>query len=200
MSGDFIDTDNIQNKEMMEKWLAQKNGTPPPPKKEKPKPEPKPKKEKKKKTVVEKKKKELVVAPPKVEKPKKPNVGPPEIEYDPNAGMSSLDRQKTMADIELKESRIRILALEEAKLRGENIPTSMVADVISLLSRSFQTAYKNGAQQILLDISHELKMTPKQEAKFKGKLVRLINKAHDDGIKEAKLGLKNIVEQTSVVD
>lgn len=201
MSGDFIDTDIRENREMMEKWLAQKNGTyqkpepipkPPPPPKEK-----KPKKEKKKPPP--KKEKEFIVAPPKPPKPPKvPNTGGG-VTYDPDAGMSSLDRQKTIADIELKEARIRILALDEAKLRGENIPTAMVGDLISLLSRAFQTSYKNGSQQILLDISHEMKMNPKQEAKFKGKLIRLINKSHDDGIKEAKMGVKNIVEQISII-
>lgn len=200
MSGDYIDTDHAQNREMMEKWLAQKNGTPPPPKPEKPKPEPKKRgrPRKPKEDPPPKKTKELKIAKPVESKPKVPNTG--NAPYDPDAGLSSLDRQKAIADIELKEARIRILALDEAKLRGENIPTSMVGDLISLLSRSFQTSYKNGAQQILLDIAHELKMDPKQEAKFKGKLIRLINKSHDDGIKEAKMGVKNIVEQISVID
>lgn len=189
MSGDYIDTDVTENNEMMVKWLAQKveddqNQS-------QAEPEPKPKKKKKSQANKKHAAPDKKILPP-------PDVKP--VVVDPENTISVLDRKKAMADIELKESNLRLNQLKEAKLRGENIPTKMVSEVISMLGKSFQASYKNGAEQLMQNLMHELKIAPEIVAKYKGKLIDQVNKSHDDGISEAKLGVKNIIDQISDID
>lgn len=184
MSGDFIDTGEQQNFDMMNKWLAQKAE-----KEESEAPDiQQPSKQSPNKSVSD------------PEPPPPPRVPNTTQRVDPDFTISALDRKKSEADLELKESKIRLSKLQEAKLRGDNIPTSMVRSVVSLLGQSFQGSYKNGAQKLLLDLAHEMKMTQEQEAKYKGKLTKLINESHANAIKEAKIGIKNIVDEVSTIE
>jgi hypothetical protein len=111
-----------------------------------------------------------------------------------------LDGLKKRAEIEFKKAQIRKLKLEENKLRGLNIPTNLVTNMVFMLAHSFQTNYKNASTQLLMEMSHKLKMLQSVEAEFKGKLVKLINKFHENAILEAKNSIKLIIEQNSMVD
>lgn len=98
----------------------------------------------------------------------------------------NLDNRKKEAEIRFKESQIQLAELKASKLRGESIPTELVYNVISTLGQSFITNYKNGVSELLIQISHRVKMAPEIEAEFKGKINQIINKNHKDSIDEAK--------------
>jgi len=110
-----------------------------------------------------------------------------------------LDSQKKRAEIEFKRAQIRKLKIEENKLRGLNIPTAMVSNLIFMLGHSFMSNYKNGANQLLMELGHKIKLDSKIESEFKGKLIDLINRSHENAVNEAKQNLKNIIEANSVV-
>jgi hypothetical protein len=113
-------------------------------------------------------------------------------------GGDGLDAQKKRAEIELKKEQTLKTKLQNQKLRGESIPTDQVKKVVAMLGHSFQSSYKNSADQFLTDVCHKLKAPPEIEAELKGKLVKLINKSHENAITEAKKQLKSIIEQNAV--
>ena len=120
-----------------------------------------------------------------------------EVGIESGMSIAQIDKAKKQAEILLKESQTRISLLKEQKMRGESIPTDMVADLVSMLGRSFQSSYKNGAFILLMEVSQKTKMSPEVEAEAKGLLVELINKSHSNAIKEAKIGIKNILAEVS---
>jgi len=105
----------------------------------------------------------------------------------------NLDNRKKEAEIRFKESQIELAELKAQKLRGEAIPTDLVYNVISTLGQSFLTNYKNGVSQLLMEISHRVKMAPDIEAEFKSKITQVINKNHKDSIEEAKKKIISII-------
>lgn len=133
---------------------------------------------------------EIDFGKPKPVAPNKPNVDP----GDPTSGSYQLDRKIKEAELESKEIKIRQSLFEESKSRGDFIPVDSVKTVVSILGTSFQNAYKNGANQLMLDISHRLKMTPEIEGEFKGKLITLINSSHSAAIATAKLEIELLSE------
>lgn len=112
--------------------------------------------------------------------------------------VGGLDAEKKRAEIEYKKEQTLKTKLQTQKLRGESIPTDQVKKVVTMLGHSFQSSYKNAADQLLIDICHKLKAPPKIEAEMKGKLVKLINKSHENAITEAKKQLRSIIEQNAV--
>jgi len=131
---------------------------------------------------------------------KKETVPVAEVEPDYGGGSSTfdLDRQKKIAEIGYKEAQIRKIKLEEDKLRGLNLPTSIVTNVVALLGQSFQSSYKNGATMLLIDVVHKGKISVAIEAELKGKMIKLINESHENAILEAKRLIKNIIDEIKV--
>lgn len=114
--------------------------------------------------------------------------------------IADLDKAKKEAEIRYKESQTRLSELKEQKLRGENIPTDLVMNVIGMLGHSLQSSYKNGAAQLMHEISTRTKMNVELEAEFNGRLIDLINISHSDAIIEAKKSIKNIINESSSVE
>tara|TARA_R110002167_G_scaffold248456_1_gene454460 strand:+ start:1196 stop:1855 length:660 start_codon:yes stop_codon:yes gene_type:complete len=184
MSGDFIDDKIEKNKKFLDKWISKKNEV--------------------KKIPVPKKKESVKTPGPKIPEPaevklKAPNIQEPK-EIQITAPENDLDRQKKVAEIRFKNSQIEKNELQSAKLRGDSIPTSMVSGVVSTLGRSFQNAYRNGAEVLLLEMSHKAKLSSKLEAELKGLLIELINKSHADAITEAKTTIDTIVSDVAAVE
>jgi len=109
-----------------------------------------------------------------------------------------LDQKKKIAEIAYKIEMTTSQRLKQQKLRGENIPTNLVLSLVALLAHSFQSSYKNGVDVLLIELVTELKITPAQEAKFKGLIVKIINTSHKDALSEARKTIKNIA--SSYVD
>ena len=181
MSGEFIDDKVEINKRFLDKWVAKQN-------------EQKIPKQKKVKKL-----KGPTISEPVEIKLKAPNISEP-VEIPISSPEDDLDRQKKIAEIHFKKTQIEKNELQSAKLRGESIPTNMVSGVVSTLGRSFQSSYKNGAEALLLEIVHKAKLSPELEAKFKGKLIELINTAHADAIKEAKTTIETIISEVAAIE
>jgi len=180
MSGEYIDDKIEKNKKFLDKWTAKKN-------------------EVKKKPAPKKLKSPNISEPVKVDLPA-PNISEPqEIDISDSKG-DDLDTAKKKAEIRFKISQIEKNDLQAAKLRGDSIPTALVSGVVSTLGRSFQSSYKNGAEALLLEITHKAKLSSKLEAEFKGQLIKLINKSHADAIKQAKTTIETIVSEVASVE
>ena len=181
LSGDFIDDKHPTNAAFLKKWVAKKN-------------------EVKKKPAPKKTPGPNITKPKSVEtKLKAPNISEP-VEVPIDSPEDDLDRQKKVAEIRFKLSQIEKNDLQSAKLRGDSIPTALVSGVVSTLGRSFQSSYKNGAEALLLEIAHKAKLSAKLEAEFKGQLIKLINKAHADAIKQAKTTIETIVSEVAAIE
>lgn len=185
LSGDYIDDSIYPNSATKEKWMNALGGSV--------SVQPKKVVSSKKKTTGNLKK----VEDPKPRILPAPNVQEPEYSSE---SVSDLDRKKKQAEIKYKESQTRLAELKESKLRGENIPTDMVMNVVSILGHSLQASYKNGAMLLLMEMSHKMKFSPEYEAEMKGRLIDLINSSHSNGISEAKKGIKTIVSEMSATD
>jgi hypothetical protein len=163
----MIDDQNIINKDLISKKLAEKLILPP-------------KQPEKKKRGRKPKNYESIEAVP-------------ELSVDASL---SLDAQKKQAEIIRIAASTEKLKLEIQKIRGQSIPTELVQGVISALGQSFQTAYKNGSTLLVMNIAHQTRMTSEQETKFKTELIELINESHLNAINEAKRMVKQIIQQS----
>lgn len=127
---------------------------------------------------------------PKIEKPKRKTLrSAPVIEAPKNQDQDSkyqADLVKKNADIEYKEAQTEKIRLEIARLRGENIPIDLVTNLVRELSSSLIKSYKEGAENIVTEMAHRTKMDPEMEAQMRGKLVSVINEAHNRAIDVAK--------------
>jgi len=118
----------------------------------------------------------------------------------PVSSGDSLAEQKLKAEIEYKRGQVEKLKLEQAKLRGNNIPIDAVSGLVSSLSNGFQQAYKSGAESLMMELSNKYKIPSKGVAELKGKLFELINSSHDKGIKLSKKELRNIIADVKYKD
>ena len=186
MSGDYIDSTVRENNEMMNKWIAEKNH-----KQYNDHQEAKANET----NVPEVKKSNKKVSPPAQKVLAAPDVVPPGTPYDKDAGLSNLDRQKAETELELKRARIRNLELDSAKKRGENIPTDVVASIISSLGTNFQRAYKAGADSLMMEFNHKNKIKPEVVAKLKGDLIKLINISQKNAIAKAVREVETLIAE-----
>ena len=144
LSGDFVDDTVLENKIWIDRQKANAKQVVDEPKVESvPKVEPIP-------IVQAKKLKEPILSKPKQRILK--DFVPTDVERT-SESIADLDKAKKEAEIRYKESQTRLSELKEQKLRGENIPTDLVMNVIGMLGHSLQSSYKNGAAQLMHEIS-----------------------------------------------
>ena len=113
------------------------------------------------------------------------------------AGVVALDRELKVATIAFKIKQTEIAELKAAKMRGENIPTGLAVNAMSLLGHSMQSAYRNGAEALMIELSAAVKLPPAIEAKFRGRLIELVNKSHSNAIAAAKSEIKTIIDSAT---
>lgn len=101
--------------------------------------------------------------------------------------------QKEQADLEKKLLDAERVRLINAKMRGENVPTKMVKNMISQFSNSIITTYKDAADRLIMEFSHRKKLTLEEKAEMKGELISIINRAHDEAIDKTKTELESII-------
>ncbi len=109
----------------------------------------------------------------------------------------SLDQEIKIADLQKKEVDTRIALLKEEKLIGASIPTDLVKSVISNLSKSMISSFKDGADQFIIEISKRKNLTVVESAELKGKIVEIINMCSSKAISESRKNLKNIIIEFS---
>lgn len=207
----FIDTAQGNNQYVLEKWTAQEdlkkvdpvknqkvesdeveieqvetNEKPTKPKKKQPKSK-------------EPKKSNNLPKPPAVNKSKTVHqiTAPNET---PLSTSSLLDLDIKRESVRFKKSQVDINVLKAEKLRGDSIPTAMVSGIISSLGHAFLNTYKNGAESLMMEFTHKHKMPSDSIAVLKGKLIKLINRAHADAIKKAKAELRSAISEAKMIE
>jgi len=110
---------------------------------------------------------------------------------------SALNREKTRADIEYKQQKATETRLKNAKLRGELIPTNMVVELFALLGHQFQTQYEIAANELVLEVTHKMKISDEIRGEIGEKLTATINAAHKRAIDESKIAVRNIISSVS---
>lgn len=109
----------------------------------------------------------------------------------------SLDQEIKLADLQKKEVDTRIQLLKEEKLIGASIPTDLVKSVISNLSKTMISSFKDGADQFIIEVSKRKSLSVVESAELKGKLVEIINLSSTKAISESRKNLKNIINEYS---
>jgi len=109
----------------------------------------------------------------------------------------NLERQARELDIEKKEQEVKLNELKIAKLQGDVIPTDLVSVVFAQHFKSVTTAFHQGTDNFLVVIGKEVGLSRDDIAKYRGELIKIVNQAVKDGVKESKESVKNIVEEYS---
>jgi hypothetical protein len=111
-----------------------------------------------------------------------------------------LDAQKKKAEIIRIEATTQKVLLETAKLRGENIPTLAVKNLISLFSKSIISSYKDASEQLIMEFSHRKKLNIIEETELRGKLTEIINETHQNAIDMVTNNLETIITTFTKID
>jgi len=98
-------------------------------------------------------------------------------------------------ELRRKEAEAVAAEIKLEKLIGSSMPTKIHREIISQLGDSFINGYKHGAESFLNELFHELKVSVKKRAKFKGRLIEVINQVHDDSVSDAEKNTQKIVNQ-----
>jgi hypothetical protein len=146
-------------------------------------------------------KKESYVSPKKEKKKPEPtviiNLEPETISETPkertNLTLTQLEREKKLADLQKVEVDTRIAKLREEKLMGQNIPTELVKGVVSQMSKSFVSKFKDGAENILISVSKMKGLSNEEMAKLRGELVAIINESIKSSVNDCKKQVSTIV-------
>lgn len=111
--------------------------------------------------------------------------------------LGELARKKEKLAIEKQIEDIKLIRAKNAKISGETIPTELVVSSFSIFGKATVTAFLNGADDILTNISAMKGLTREEHAKLKGDLKRIINIAANDAVKIAQSQIDNIVDEYS---
>ena len=111
--------------------------------------------------------------------------------------LGELARKKEKLAIEKQIEDIKLIRAKNAKISGETIPTELVVSSFSIFGKATVTAFLNGADDILTNISAMKGLTREEHAKLKGDLKRIINSAANDAVRIAQAQIDNIVDEYS---
>lgn len=125
-------------------------------------------------------------------------VGPDKIKKDAPKSVkeianSSIEADLKRADLAKKEADIIYREIQIQKLQGLSIPTELVKSLISNLSKSLISSFKDGADSFLIEISKGKSLSITETAKLKGELIKIINISSSKAIAESKRDIKIIV-------
>lgn len=109
-----------------------------------------------------------------------------------------LTRAKKFREIQNKEAATRLLELQEAKIRGEMIPLSMVEDVVQIMAESNKRAYADAGENLIMLISERLGAQEHDKAFMRTKLLDTMNKAIDNGVNAAQTKIRETGEDEGV--
>ena len=129
-----------------------------------------------------------VEAEPKTEKTK---------EAQPENQRFNLETEKKSLDIEKITEEIKLLKVKTSKASGEVIPTEVVRMVFAQHFKSLTAAFQNAADNLLMDIQKMKNLSREEVAHLRGQLVIVVNGAIDEGVKESKKSISNIVQEYS---
>lgn len=113
--------------------------------------------------------------------------------------IEALDKRKKILDNQKKELEIKLLQFKEEQTKGNLIPSNLVSNLISHLSRTFGATYADQIELFIIEFSHKHKLSATVSAAMNGELKSMINTAHDKSIQAAKSDLKSVIEQSKTV-
>lgn len=110
---------------------------------------------------------------------------------------TELERIKLQLDNEKKEKEIEKLNIQVGKLNGILIPTDLAKLVIVQISKSMSTAFKQGADNLLVEFAATKNLSSKESADMRAKIVAITNTSVENALNESKKMIKNIVNEYS---
>jgi len=108
-----------------------------------------------------------------------------------------LETSKKALDIEKTSEEIEILKIKKQKLQGEVIPTELVKVIFKQHSASITTSFKNGIENLILELSKSKNMTRTEVAEIRFRMTDIINEAVLESIGMSKKMIKNIIAEYS---
>lgn len=118
---------------------------------------------------------------------------------EPVSRQTSLEFSTRKRDAEIKkaEADAQLAELKAAKLMGEYIPLTNAQNVISQMSQSFLTAYRDLSENLVIKIAHEAKLNQAKTAKLRGEIISGMNMAMDNAVENAKKDLNRMADELS---
>lgn len=110
---------------------------------------------------------------------------------------TELERIKLQLDNEKKEKEIEKLNIQVGKLNGILIPTDLAKLVIVQISKSMSTAFKQAADNLLVEFAATKNLSSKESADMRTKIVAITNTSVENALNESKKMIKNIVNEYS---
>lgn len=108
-----------------------------------------------------------------------------------------LTRAKKFRELKHKEIAIRLLELDEAKKRGELMPTDSVKSIFVTHARSSVTSFKDAGDLLLIKIVQKYQVSLEDQALFKTELINVTNRAVDASIRISFMELDKVIEEFS---
>lgn len=109
----------------------------------------------------------------------------------------SLNKEKMAREIARLDEQIEILRVQKEKLHGQVIPTDLVKSVFKQHTASIVTAFKNGVENLLIELSKVKDFSRAELAELRGKMTQVINNSSEDSIKMSKSMIASILAQYS---
>jgi len=126
-------------------------------------------------------------------KQRKPNTENPEFMFvNP---INQMEMKIKEVELSRKEEDLEIAKLKRQKMAGEIIPVDLVKSVFSQLNKASQTAFKNAADDLLMEIQQVSGFGREKMAELRGKLVLLVNKAIEESCSIAVDSVDSIVDE-----
>lgn len=179
MSGDYVDDQQLQNKDFLMKREAKRNPKPAEPVQKQPKSPP-----------------IRIIKDPIIPTPKAPNVQKPDIS-DAEVGIYDLEKQQKALAIEKIKKENELLDVKIAKAHGESVPTDLIKSLIAQHSKAMSAAFYNAADNLLARFGKKYKVIPDDVAAYRGDIVDIINRATVDSIEDSRAALNEIVNEYS---
>ena len=134
------------------------------------------------------------------EVPKKLKAGKHNMSSDEIEKMTTnfeMDNALKRLEMEKKELEVEKLKIQNAKLNGEVIPTELVKMIFAQHFKSVTTAFHQGADNFITEITKRLDLKREEMVKLRKELVEIINQAVNDSIEDSKGSIDNIQEEYS---
>ncbi len=109
----------------------------------------------------------------------------------------SLEKAKKIREIARLDEQIEILRVQKEKLHGQVIPTDLVKSVFKQHTAGIVTAFKNGVENLLIELSKTKDFSRAELAELRGKMTEIINTSSEDSVKISKSMIASILAQYS---
>ena len=137
----------------------------------------------------------LPVSPP----VKQRDVTPEDLAIEANAvAVYDLDKQKKLLEIEKLENENKISKIKLDKMNGVVIPTDLVMVLFGQHSKSLTTAFHQAAENFVVEMAQAYGVDKKSQAKMRGDLIAVVNKAIEDSLEISRDGIDNVVDEYAI--